>query len=147
MALTGKRKAFSEAVLAGKSNKDAAILAGYSAKTASAAGARLAKDQGVVDYLNQRVRALAKADEQPSPALIPADFGLSPETPIVWRDPKAFLMAVMNHKFTDLKYRIDAAKALMPYEHARQDSLGKKEERQQFALVAEDGSDWAGLLQ
>lgn len=151
MALTGKKKAFAEAVLAGSSNKDAAILAGYSARTASAAGSRLAKDRAIVEYLNQQVRAIAKAEhkaEQKAAApLISSDFDLSPDTPVVWRDPKAFLVAVMNHKFSDLKHRIDAAKALLPYEYEKKESLGKKEAREQFALTAEDGSDWAGLLQ
>ena len=53
----------------------------------------------------------------------------------------------MNHKFTDLKHRIEAAKSLMPYKHAKVGDVGKKQEREQFALVAENGSDWAGLLQ
>lgn len=149
MALTGKKKAFAEAVLGGRSNKEAAILAGYSAKTASAAGSRLAKDAAVIEYLNRQVRELAKAEQKAqSPAQLgPGDIDLRADTPIVWQDPKAFLLAVMNHKYSDLKHRIDAAKALLPYEHARKDQIGKKEEREQFALVAEDGSDWAGLLQ
>lgn len=46
MALTGKKRAFADAVLAGRSNKDAAIVAGYSPATASAAGSRLVKDPG-----------------------------------------------------------------------------------------------------
>ena len=147
MALTGKKAAFAEAVLAGKSNKEAAILAGYSAKTASAAGSRLAKDQAIVDYLNRQIRVMAKSEEQPAQALSPCSFELSPETPIVWTDPLTFLRAVMNHQFTDLKHRIDAAKAMMPYEYAKKGDVGKKQEREQFALVAENGSDWAGLLQ
>lgn len=147
MALTGKKAAFAEAVLAGKSNKEAAILAGYSAKTASAAGSRLAKDKSIVEYLNRQIRVMAKSEEQPAPALSPKTFELSPDTPIVWTDPLTFLRAVMNHQFTDLKHRIDAAKAMMPYEYAKKGDVGKKQEREQFALVAENGSDWAGLLQ
>lgn len=149
MALTGKKAVFAEAVLAGKSNKEAAIMAGYSAKTASPAGSRLAKDKAVVEYLNGQIREMAKAEAAPVPAAVlnPGDFELSPNTPIVWTDPLSFLKAVMNHKYTDLKHRIDAAKAMMPYEYAKKDALGKKQEREQFALVAENGSDWAGLLQ
>lgn len=149
MALTGKKAVFAEAVLAGKSNKEAAIMAGYSAKTASASGSRLAKDKAIVEYLNGQIREMAKAEAAPVPAAVlkPGDFELSPNTPIVWSDPLSFLKAVMNHKYTDLKHRIDAAKAMMPYEYAKKDTLGKKQEREQFALVAENGSDWAGLLQ
>lgn len=147
MALTGKKKAFAEAVLAGRSNKEAAILAGYSAKTASAAGSRLAKDPGILEYLNHQVREMAKAEQKSTAPLGPGEIDLRADTPIVWSDPKSFLLAVMNHKYSDLKHRIDAAKALLPYEHARKDQIGKKEEREQYALTAEDGSDWAGLLQ
>ena len=51
MVLTGKKKVFADAVLAGKPNKQAAIDAGYSAATASAAGSRLVKDKEVASYL------------------------------------------------------------------------------------------------
>jgi len=47
MALTPKKRAFIDAVRGGASNKDAAIAAGYSPKTASAAGSRLAADADV----------------------------------------------------------------------------------------------------
>ena len=60
MALTGKKRLFADAVLAGKSNKDAAIAAGYSAATASAAGSRLVKDEQVAEYLLKRREAKEK---------------------------------------------------------------------------------------
>lgn len=147
MDLTGKKRAFVDAVLAGKSNKEAAILAGYSAKTASAAGSRLAKDQAVVAYLKGRIAEMAKAEVEPAPGPTPSDFRLDPSVPIVWTDPMVFLRAVMNHEYTDLKHRINAAKAMLPYEFAKKGDIGKKEEREQYSLIAEQGSDWAGLLQ
>lgn len=151
MALTGKRAAFAEAVLAGKSNREAAVMAGYSAKTASAAGSRLAKDKAILEYLTRKAREMGKAEardeSQPAAPLSPADVELSPSVPIIWSDPLAFLRAVMNHRFTDLKHRIDAAKAMMPYEYARKTDIGKKEERDLFSKTAEQGSGWDGLLQ
>ena len=151
MDLTGKKRAFVDAVLSGKSNKEAAILAGYSAKTASAAGSRLAKDKEIAAYLKVRITEMAKADakaeDDSSPVPSPNDFRLNPSLPIVWTDPLAFLRAVMNHEYTDLKHRINAAKAMLPYELAKKGDIGKKEEREQFSLIAEQGSDWAGLLQ
>lgn len=149
MALTGRKAVFAEAVLAGKSNKEAAITAGYSAHTASAAGSRLAKDKAILEYLNGQIREMAKAESAPVPApvLKPGDFELSPNTPIVWSDPLSFLKAVMNHEYTDMKHRINAAKAMLPYEFAKKGDIGKKEEREQYSLIAEQGSDWAGLLQ
>lgn len=53
MALTSKKRAFIVAVREGASNKDAAIAAGCSPKTASAAGSRLAKDADVVLELHK----------------------------------------------------------------------------------------------
>jgi phage terminase small subunit len=50
-----------------------------------------------------------------------------------YSDPKDFLRAVMNDSMTDAKVRVDAAKALMPYEHTRLGEGGKKEAKQQAA--------------
>lgn len=147
MALTLKKRAFVDAVLAGKSNREAAVLAGYSAKTASAAGARLAKAPEVLEVLNARVKEMAKAETAPPKPLDPSDFDLRPDAPIVWTDPMSFLRAVMNHRHSDLKYRIDAAKAMLPYEYAKPGELGKKTEAEQMSLIAEKGSQWDGLLQ
>lgn len=57
MALTEKKKAFALAKQKGKDNKEAAILAGCPEKTASAAGARLAKDPDVIAYLERLDKA------------------------------------------------------------------------------------------
>ncbi len=48
MTKQDKYRAFAAAVVAGKSNKEAAILAGYKADTASQAGSRLAKDPEIL---------------------------------------------------------------------------------------------------
>lgn len=54
MALTGKRKALAGALLRGKSNREAAVAAGYSEKTASAAGSPMAKGADVKEYVKAR---------------------------------------------------------------------------------------------
>ena len=44
-------------------------------------------------------------------------------------DPEKFLRAVMNDSGSEAKLRVDAAKALMPFIHAKKgDSSGKKED-------------------
>ena len=43
-----KYRAFAAAVVAGKSNREAAILAGYKVETASQSGSRLAKDPEII---------------------------------------------------------------------------------------------------
>jgi len=48
-------------------------------------------------------------------------------------DPKAFLAAVMNDGEADARLRTEAAKALMPYVHAKLGEGGKKDNRKAAA--------------
>lgn len=129
MALTAKKRRFADAVLAGKANKDAAIEAGYSAATASAAGSRLVKDKDVALYLAaQRIQQESKPEPVAKAAagrVLPPDFDLDAMTSFT--DPKAFLIAAMNDGRTEPKLRVDAAKALMPFVHAKIGETGKKD--------------------
>lgn len=145
MALTGKERAFADAVLAGLSNKEAAIAAGYSPKSASAAGSRLVKKPGVAQYLAEQRK---QAGDEPvdklkktagkSPAASaplarpPFDFAAL----VNFSDPKAFLKAVMNEPKVDIKQRVEAAKALMPFEHERKGEGGKKQAKDDAAKQA-----------
>ena len=47
-----------------------------------------------------------------------------------YSDPLPFLMAVVNDQGTDIKIRVDAAKAALPYKHAKPGEVGKKEQQQ-----------------
>lgn len=129
MALTAKKRLFADAVLAGKANKDAAIAAGYSAATASAAGSRLVKDKDVSLYLAaQRIQGEARpapVEKSGSAARKPVGFDIDAMTSFT--DPKAFLIAAMNDGRTEPKLRVDAAKALMPFVHAKVGETGKKD--------------------
>jgi len=51
----------------------------------------------------------------------------------IYDDPEKFLRAVMNDSGTDAKLRVDAAKALMPYIHAKKGEVGKKEQSNEAA--------------
>jgi len=55
------------------------------------------------------------------------------------KDPEKFLLAVMNSQRADARARIDAARALMPYRHAKRGELGKKDQRQAAAARAGKG--------
>ncbi|MBH9725125.1 terminase small subunit [Burkholderia contaminans] len=138
MALTAKKRKFADAVLAGKSNKDAAIAAGYSPATASAAGSRLVKDKDVALYLAanrvQKESASTGRGQQAPPPQKPAGFDLEAMTSFT--DPKAFLLAAMNDSRTEPKLRIDAAKALMPFVHKKLGEGGKKEQNAEAAKKA-----------
>lgn len=171
MALTSKKRAFIVAVREGASNKDAAIAAGCSEKTASAAGSRLAKDSDVIRELhklnalfpvNADVKADVKAvvkgrrskaateaashagefvEKMPKPSVTddvqPLDDSCTPIR--MYTDPKDYLIDDMNDPLLDRKDRRDAAKALMPFIHARRGEGGKKEERQDAAKKAGSG--------
>jgi phage terminase small subunit len=121
MALTGKKKAFADAVLAGFSNKEAAIKAGYSAATASAAGSRLVKDPRIVVYvaMARETKEKGAADEPEMPK-----FGIG--AVLQYSDPKAFLLAAINDPDIEPKERINAAKALLPIFHGKVAEAGKK---------------------
>ncbi|MBP0589289.1 terminase small subunit [Paraburkholderia sp. LEh10] len=146
MALTVKKQRFADAVIAGKSNKDAAIEAGYSAATASAAGSRLVKDKDVVAYLARcrkkppakKSRAAAKPEmpgkDAVTKAAVSAGFDLN--AILSFDDPKAFLLAAMNDPMTEPKLRIDAAKTLMPFVHQKLGEGGKKDAQADAAKKA-----------
>ena len=136
MALTGKKRAFADAVLAGLSNKDAAISAGFSEKTASAAGSRIVKDPDVKAYLDQHRLPPASAGARALPAPGPADeaFDIPPTA-----DPVEFLTKVMNEPAADLRLRIDAAKAMLPFKHKKLGEGGKKDEKDAAAKAAGTG--------
>lgn len=128
MALTGKKRLFAEALLAGKSNKMAALAAGYSAASASAAGSRLAKDKDVLAHLQRKAKAVSAAPPAAAIAEPPTgSFDLNQA--LSHRDPRAFLLAAMNDNLLEPKLRIDAAKALMPFEFAKKGEGGKKEQQ------------------
>lgn len=141
MALTGKRKAFAEAKLAGKSNKDAALSAGYSAATASAAGSRLVKDKEVAAFLSKRKPAATASTEPAAAVAEPMDDGptFDLSKALTHADPKMFLLAAMNDQRTDPKLRVDAAKALMPFMHQKLGEGGKKDEAADKAKKAGQG--------
>lgn len=141
MALTGKKRLFADAVIAGKSNRDAAIAAGYSPKTASAAGSRLVKDPEVMAYLAEHpkgARKGSKAASAPTPPAKPVPtFDL--KAALEHRDPKAFLQAAMNDLALEPRLRIEAAKTLMPFMHPKLGEGGKKDQKRDAAKAASTG--------
>lgn len=136
MALTGKKRAFADAVLAGFSNKEAAIRAGFSEKTASAAGSRNVKDPDVKAYLDAHRKNAAAGAKSTSAKFAPLDDAIEiPPT----ADPVEFLTKVMNEPAADLRLRIDAAKAMLPFKHQKLGEGGKKDQKQDAAAKASAG--------
>ena len=141
--LTAKQRLFTDAVESGKSNKDAAIAAGYSAKTAMQAGSRLARDPAIAAHLSGlkagNTAKKAEAPEQPAPMEQQAAPAFSISAAMLHSDPKHFLLAAMNDGELDDKLRIDAAKALMPFVHSKLGEGGKKDQRQDAAKKVAGG--------
>jgi len=130
MALTGKKRAFADAVLAGFSNKEAAIRAGFSEKTASAAGSRNVKDPDVKAYLDQRrgTGATGRANVPKPPPQADEVVDIPSTT-----DPMEFLTNLMNEPAADIRIRADVAKALMPFKHQKLGEGGKKDQKNEDA--------------
>jgi phage terminase small subunit len=140
MALTGKKRAFADAVLAGFSNKEAAIRAGFSEKTASAAGSRNVKDPDVKAYIEKHRAATAErapATAKSASTSLPHGDDLI-DIPAT-ADPIEFLTTIMNEPAADLRYRIDAAKAMLPFKHQKLGEGGKKDQKQDAAAKAGAG--------
>jgi phage terminase small subunit len=126
MALTGKKQKFADAVLAGFSNREAAIRAGYSEASASAAGSRVVKDPDVVAYLEKKRAFMAgvngKATKRPD-----EKSEAPPPTITDESDPLEFLRKVMSGNIDANITQVKAATAMLPFTHKRLGEVSKKE--------------------
>ena len=160
MALTAKSKAFAQAVVDGMSNKDAAISAGYSEKTAMQQGSKLAKLPEVIAHiaklkadkkLTSTNEKLTSAKEKPTssvPVVKVEKIESDPEQAhgqFVGRDevaigshedPLEYLKSVWMDDQADGKLRLDAAKAGLPYVHGKVADKGKKQTQEEEARAA-----------
>ena len=69
--------------------------------------------------------------KKPEPALLSIPVPVLDS--LAHKDPKVFLLALMNDLEADVKLRADAAKSLMPFMHQKLGEGGKKEEKQEAA--------------
>lgn len=170
MALTAKSKAFAQAVVDGMSNKDAAISAGYSEKTAMQQGSKLAKLPEVIAYIEKLTSAkkltfkdekLTSSKPKPSsnvqvvkvekiesgPEQAHGQFVGRDEIAIgAPEDPLEYLKTVWMNEQEDPKLRLDAAKAAMPYIHGKVAEKGKKETKTDEAKAAARAGGKFGTL-
>lgn len=170
MALTAKSKAFAQAVVDGMSNKDAAISAGYSEKTAMQQGSKLAKLPEVIAYI-AKLRAdkkltfkdekLTSSKPKPSsnvqvvkvekiesgPEQAHGQFVGRDEIAIgSIEDPLEYLKSVWMDKGQDEELRVACAKAALPYVHGKVADKGKKETKTEEARNAAKGGGKFGTL-
>lgn len=138
MALTGKKRRFANAVLAGYSNKDAAIKAGYSAATASAAGSRLVKDADVKKCLEAgRAAVEVSLEPQPHGGALKRSKAEPVEHPEM--DMLQLLQEIALGRLDATTVQVRAAVAAVQYTHTKKGDGGKKEEKQSAAEKAAGG--------
>ncbi len=140
--LTEQQRKYAEARFAGLGKKDSALAAGCPAKSASQAGSRLEKHPNVVAHL-ARLKA-AESESIPAAGVDAPPPGLKDEGEF-YEDPKEFLRAVMNDRQEDRKMRLQAAVALLPYEHQKLGESGKKEQKDKEAAAAGRGRFAPGM--
>ncbi|WP_367417146.1 terminase small subunit [Snodgrassella alvi] len=126
MLLNDKQELFARNMAAGQNQAESCINAGYSKNGAAAAASRLMRNPEILARieelraqpigLNNDVNKVVKSAHAAIPAQIVPD-----------NDPMLFLQSVMNDERWPPKLRVDAAKTLMPYVHARIGEAGKKE--------------------
>lgn len=132
--LNESQELFFKATLRGEKPEQAAISAGLSPKTAKAAGFRMRKHPAIVAALaavgiGTKATPTSKPEANPEesePDIVTIDI---PET----EDSLVFLGALMNCPKAGVKARLEAAKALAPFQHPRVGEKGKKESKQDQA--------------
>ncbi|MEB7063955.1 terminase small subunit [Escherichia coli] len=157
--LTAQKRKFAVALMSGMSQKDAAIKAGYSEKSARSKGSQLAKDPEVIAFIERKKKEVIETDDVPTyrqnvytPAVnsnekdkAPAPSPVVPPVSGSFDDPLKFLMAVMNDASEEIDVRKDAAKAMLPYIHPKKGETGKKDARNAAAKVAAGASKFGAM--
>lgn len=154
MAMTEQKQRYADARRKGVTKKEAAVLAGCPEQTASQAASRYEKDPDVIAAI-ARANHLEAIGATPEPAPAPAAATVTPAEPQAdpepfipagADDPLVFLHQVMNDPRADPKLRVDAAKTLASYKHAKPGEKGKKEQAAEAAKTAANGTEWGNLL-
>lgn len=142
--LSPKQKSYAQARAEGMNQTNSALAAGYSEKTARQAASRLEKDPDVFAHIQRlkgapleqvalstqkTVKRLEKFVSKP----IHADDAPKTMDNIGTLDPLEFMKQLVSDVSEDPRLRLEAAKALSPYIHAKKAEMGKKESQQAAA--------------
>lgn len=142
--LNETQELFFKATLRGEKPEQAAVSAGL--KSPKAAGFRMRKHPAIVAAL--AAVGISTAGVKPSKPGVNESASEEdaaaelatieiPET----EDPKVFLTALMNCPKAGVKARLEAAKALLPFEHSKIGDKGKKETKAEGAKQTATGGD------
>lgn len=142
MALTEMMKAFVHAKVQGKKNKEAAIEAGFSEKSAGSKGSQLMKNPEVLTYLDgllkQGGEGVVLLESMPlGEAAIAAEIQEMENV----TNSLEFLRSVYKNPRMERKVRIEAAKAALPYEFGKVGEKGIKQGREDDANDISNGDD------
>ncbi|MDH0718329.1 terminase small subunit [Acinetobacter junii] len=138
MALTQKKKAFAHARLQGNKKEEAAVLAGYSERSAAAKGCQLENDPDVVAYLASLMsQGGGGLDDTPlGQSAIHAEFKEMESV----NSSLDFFQWIYKNPRIDYKVRMEAAKNALPYESGKISEGGIKAGRDAAAAeAAKDG--------
>lgn len=142
--LNDTQRKFVEATLRGAGPKEAAIAAGLSPDTAGPAGARMRKHAKVIAALEAVGFATPGAPGTVrTPAPPPPQAEPEPELDDLpsTTDSLEFLEAVQANPRIPLSRRMEAAKTLLPFQHAKIGEKGKKESKADGAKQTATGTD------
>lgn len=128
MALTKQQAAYAEARFAGAGKREAALAAGCPPKTATQAAAKLEKHPNVIAHLARLKHLESEATPAAGRDAVPPDVDVELGGEF-FEDPKELLRHAMNDRRLDPKTRIQAAVALLPFEHQKRGESGKKEQQ------------------
>ncbi|EMX4936277.1 terminase small subunit [Enterobacter roggenkampii] len=143
--LTAQKRKYALALMSGMSQKDAAVKAGYSEKSARSKGSQLAKDPEVIAFIERKKRERVEVDDEPAyrrnvytPAVNTLEEKRLPAASSAgeYEDPLDFLKSVMNNVGYEIETRKDAAKAMLPYMHQKKGEGGKKDAKAEAAKKA-----------
>lgn len=133
--LNETQELFFKATLRGEKPEQAAVSAGL--KSPKAAGFRMRKHPAIVTAL-AAVGISTAGVKPPKPGSTgePSEADLATVDIIETEDPKVFLTALMNSPKAGVKARLEAAKALLPFEHSKIGEKGKKATKAEGAAAA-----------
>jgi len=132
MALTRQQTLYAEARFAGAGRREAALAAGCPAKTATQAAAKLERHPNVIAHLARLKHLESEATPAAGRDAVPPDVDVELGGEF-FDDPKELLRHAMNDRRLDPKTRIQAAVALLPFEHQKLGESGKKQQQEKAA--------------
>jgi len=142
--LNETQELFFKATLRGEKPEQAAISAGL--KSPKAAGFRMRKHPAIVAALAAvGISTSGIKPTKPRATESPSEEDAAAELATIeiqeTEDPKVFLTALMNCPKAGVKARLEAAKALLPFEHSKIGEKGKKATKADSAKETAGGTD------